>query len=371
MKILFIINRVTNTSIPLQIAQYLLGQCEVLILTYYDSHERALEIVSNVSPGCLFVACNAKKQPFSGAKKLRKVIRNGGFDIIHTHHTLSGALARYIARKVPHAKLVHTIHANHHSFSFFQNLVIGVTMQYCHAIVGNSNTSLDGMLPWQKRWTAHVRKQVIYNGVEVDTIFSTKSYDRETLVKRFYIQPGDIVFCMVGRLVKVKNHTCVLKAFSLFLSSRDDKHLYKLLLVGDGPERKNIQKEATRLGIVDHVLLTGTLPRTEVYQLLKRIDLFIIASHFEGFCNALIEALVAGTPAVVSKIPVFDEIIGPLCIPSFDPDKPNELAEVIAGHLRNKQEVVKGYVSMHYSLDACAQSYRELYLELCERGSYD
>jgi glycosyltransferase involved in cell wall biosynthesis len=69
-------------------------------------------------------------------------------------------------------------------------------------------------------------------------------------------------------------------------------------LVGDGPERPKVQKEAQRLGVLPYLELPGLLPRSEVRRILHESDLFILPTVKEALSIATIEARSAGLPVV-------------------------------------------------------------------------
>jgi glycosyltransferase involved in cell wall biosynthesis len=98
----------------------------------------------------------------------------------------------------------------------------------------------------------------------------------------------------VGRFAKVKRHDILIKAFSLL----NDKNI-KLILIGDGEERKNIEDLIKKLNIEDKVILLGFLENP--YPFIKNANVLVSSSENEGFGNVIIEALSLNTPTVCTS----------------------------------------------------------------------
>ena len=101
-------------------------------------------------------------------------------------------------------------------------------------------------------------------------------------------------FVSVGRLSREKGHADLVRAYALLGPEAGGR---TLTLVGDGLERAALEALAQELGVSDKVLFTGTV--RDVSARLRAADVFILPSHYEGFPNALCEALAHGL-AVVS-----------------------------------------------------------------------
>lgn len=99
----------------------------------------------------------------------------------------------------------------------------------------------------------------------------------------------------IGSLTEQKNHDLLLRAFATVVEAQPDWHL---VLVGDGPLRSEIQRTARRLGIEDRVHLMGVIQ--EVYHVLRQAELFVLPSRYEGFPNALAEAMAVGLPVIAT-----------------------------------------------------------------------
>lgn len=106
--------------------------------------------------------------------------------------------------------------------------------------------------------------------------------------------PGASRIVAVGRLTRQKGFDVLLKAFAELCRQRPAR----LLILGEGPLRPQLQTQVQELGLQDQVRLPGF--KDNPYAYLARADLFVLSSRFEGSPNALKEALALGTPVVAT-----------------------------------------------------------------------
>ena len=109
-------------------------------------------------------------------------------------------------------------------------------------------------------------------------------------------------------------------------------HNALLVLIGDGPERREVEALVAQLGLGAYVRFLGLMPR--VCELLARADLFLLPSRTESFGLAALEALASGVPVVASAVGGLPEVVrdgvSGLLVP---PEQPSELARAIASLL--------------------------------------
>lgn len=139
------------------------------------------------------------------------------------------------------------------------------------------------------------RLSVIRNGIEP---LSAPGRSRAAVLEELNIPATAQVVLSVGRLASQKRVSDLLWAFSLLRNVNDnDVHF---IIVGDGPERANLERFSQKLGYHDFVRFTGH--RADVRDILAAADVFWLASDFEGQSNSLMEAMSAGLPVVASDI---------------------------------------------------------------------
>ena len=130
------------------------------------------------------------------------------------------------------------------------------------------------------------------NGVELDTYRPATREERRELRERLGLPPDRFVGTFVGRLHPVKDVDTLLGA----AASVDG---LTLMVVGDGPERARLEEQATRLGIEGRVRFLGE--SSEVADVLRASDAFLLSSHGEGMSNALLEGMACRLPCLASR----------------------------------------------------------------------
>jgi glycosyltransferase involved in cell wall biosynthesis len=165
----------------------------------------------------------------------------------------------------------------------------------------------------------------------------------------------------VGRLCKNKGQEDLVKAFK---NLDPQVNGYELWLVGDGPYYERLEKLISDLDLVNQVKLLGY--RNDVSELLERADYFIFPSYFEGLSGALIEAVLAKKPCIVSNIPENRE-----CFPDdgglfFEPGNIEDIESKLSTglFLENWNEKVKKnyeYAIRKFSLKRAVENYETFY----------
>ena len=103
---------------------------------------------------------------------------------------------------------------------------------------------------------------------------------------------GVPVILSAGRLVPLKDHATLLRAFARVVSSQPAR----LVILGEGPERGNLLRLAEQLGISEHVDLPGF--KVNPFAYMSKATLMVHSSKYEGFPNVLVQAMACGTPVV-------------------------------------------------------------------------
>ena len=117
--------------------------------------------------------------------------------------------------------------------------------------------------------------------------------------------PGDHLL-FVGRLAAVKGVPVLFDALAIARQTRPNLHL---TLIGDGPERKMLEAEATTLGLTDAVTFAGYRTSDEVALALRDTDALVLPSFAEGLPVVLMEAMAARVPVIATRIAGIPELV--------------------------------------------------------------
>lgn len=134
---------------------------------------------------------------------------------------------------------------------------------------------------------------VIHNGVVTDDFDRRAAAD----VAHPWFVEGRPVIMGMGRFVPQKDFPTLVRAFAAMADRTDAR----LMLLGEGPQRAELQALAAELGVADRVALPGFM--SDPLPWLRRARLFVLSSRFEGFGNVLCEALACGVPVVSTDCP--------------------------------------------------------------------
>jgi glycosyltransferase involved in cell wall biosynthesis len=135
----------------------------------------------------------------------------------------------------------------------------------------------------------------IYNGINTD-FYSVDKNDREKTREKLGLKYEDFVIGFSGRLDPVKNFGLMLEIFER--CNRRDKS-FKLLIIGDGSERKNIEKACRDKNIEESVMLVGE--KENVISYLRVLDVFLLTSFTEQMPMSILEAMSLEIPVVAKK----------------------------------------------------------------------
>jgi glycosyltransferase involved in cell wall biosynthesis len=150
--------------------------------------------------------------------------------------------------------------------------------------------------------------------------------DRAVVRRQFGIATDAFVIGHVGRFMAMKNHDFLVNVFALVHAQRPEA---RLLLVGDGPLRGEIEHKVRNLGLTDAVVFAGAQANVSEI-LMGAMDCFVFPSSYEGLGLAVVEAQAAGLPCFVSNsVPPDATIAGDLICRLSNEQGPDTWAEQI------------------------------------------
>jgi glycosyltransferase involved in cell wall biosynthesis len=252
--------------------------------------------------GSRVIVCKGVHCPPLYAWNLLRILRNyGPYRVIHSHnHYFSGiVLLVAAAAGVPvrvaqsHSDTRH-VDAQAGPYRRIYTRLMKRLIWSC-ATVGTavSKRAADALFP--PDWRKHPKWQVMLPGIDPGPF--TTPVDAEALRGELHIPAGVTVIGHVGRFDSLKNQKFFLGVAAEYLKSAPET---VFLLVGEGPLRKDIERQAGELGIAENTRFAGV--RKDVPALMRGVmDAFVFPSVLEGLPLVLLEAQAAGLPCLISE----------------------------------------------------------------------
>jgi glycosyltransferase involved in cell wall biosynthesis len=142
---------------------------------------------------------------------------------------------------------------------------------------------------------------------------------------------NEIQIITIGRFIQSKISVFTLKVISEFKNKYNIP--FKFYIVGDGPQRKNLEKFCKENGLENEVVFTGWVPRNQVYEFLSNSDIYFSTTFKEGGTWAFFEAVAMGIPIACLKISGPDMIVADDCGIKIKPTKPDEVIKKLSSGL--------------------------------------
>lgn len=280
--------------------------------------------------------------------------------IVHVHHSASALLFALWARILRVPVICTTIHNDFRFYSTPQKLIYSTTLGLTDHVICNSRNTLLQLKAHAWKRLRDDRLHVCYNGVNLEHVCSRPV----TGPSPFLRDSSPFHVGTVARLVPQKDLRTLVLGFAQFHSEYSDSHL---TIVGDGKCLPTLKALVEQLQIADAVSFPGALPRSLVYDQLRRFHVFVVTSTFEGFCNAMVEAMAAGLPIVATDIPPLPEVLGEGCGMLIDPGCPQQLASRLSKLADDSEYAAQLARSAaqrahaEFSLRSCAAQHTALY----------
>lgn len=259
-----------------------------------------------------------------GLLRLRRLLVDGRFDVVHTHSPLVAAGVRVAARSLPASrrpKVVGTLHNTWESHHVAVRAIDRATAPLDDDRLAVSDAVRDSAPAGMRR-----RLTTLIHGVDVDAI-RTRA-DRDGVRAELGLGPDDLVVGTVANLKPHKAYEDLLAAAARVRSSGAVDRPVTFVAVGEGPLRDELETRHRDLGLGDGFRFLGF--RADATRVLSAFDVFCLSSRHEGLPIALMEALVLGVPAVVTDVggsrELLDDGVEGRLVP---PSRPEVLADAL------------------------------------------
>jgi glycosyltransferase involved in cell wall biosynthesis len=264
-------------------------------------------------------------------RALKNALNAEPYDVVHAHAPQTGTLLVLAAlawRRFSGLRpsLVYTVQDSFHDYKPRNRVMMIVALATFTRVVFCSRSAYES-LPGTLKRLVRGRSRVVQNGADLDRV------DRAVAARPAERNGHGFTVLSVGRLEPVKDPLALLEAFRRSLGEDAGS---RAVFVGAGELAPTITARAQELGLHDRVVLTGLVPRDEVFVLCADADVFVSTSHGEGLPVAVLEAMAAGCPVILSEIPPHRELADGTDFISFV--KPGDVAG-FAAEIRRYREM--------------------------------
>ena len=251
--------------------------------------------------------------------KALKIIKKWKLDIIHSHTEFSiGTFARLISKQL-NIPLVHTYHTMYEEYIYYitkgyfdsasKKLVEYLTLFLCDKTIDELIVPTEKAKElFKDKYKVKRDVYVIPSGIDT-TRFYNENIDKNEIIslrKGLGLKNTDFIVLYVGRIAKEKNIDFLINNFN-FVLKRIPKA--KMIIVGDGPDIKDLIDLAKKEGLENKIIFAGKAPWTDVPKYYSLCDVFVTASKTETQGLTVMEAMGASKPVVAIRDDSFELMI--------------------------------------------------------------
>lgn len=328
----------------------------------------------------------APRKDYATYRALRKLIRRIQPDVVHTHSSKAGIVGRAAAWKQRVPAVIHTIHGlpfHEGQSAIKRNLFIKAerfAAKRCHKLIGITQAMCDTFkannIGQAEQFT------VVPSGVDIElwenptraaTGFPNNAKLRDEIRFQLGVPLDATVVGIVARFDPLKGHADLIRIAPQLIEKYPK---LRLLFVGDGWHRTQVEAAVQEAGIGDRVLTTGFVQLRRVALLYRAMDVMVLPSYQEGQSRTLLESLLSGCPIVgydVGGIPevCLDKETG-LLVPLGDTDQLHATIEQTIDNPDASQERTargKLHARDHFSNEVMTDQLERIYHETLEANS--
>jgi len=265
-----------------------------------EGHKKEVEAIGVRCWDIPFVRSPVSPKNFVAYRKLKALLTQERYDLIHVHTPMAAWLGRLAAKRTNQGPVLYTAHGFHFykgapwPYWLFYYLAERLAVRWTDGLIVMNSEDYERA---QKMGFKPGKNLFFVHGVGVDLErFSIAPESEASVREELGLGDQDAVVTCVGEFTSTKNHAFLLTAWRRIAREEPRAHL---LLIGDGRLREAMEREVNKEGL-SNVHFLGF--RRDVPQLLQVTDIFVLPSRREGLPRSIMEAMAAGKPVVATNV---------------------------------------------------------------------
>jgi len=306
----------------------------------------------------------------TAARKIREYVSANGVTVIHSHtpRTLMVAVAVLGTGNRPvHITTKHILNApGDRRWGLFYSILDRVLLYFPDHLIAVSGKVYREIMACPA--IDATRVSIIRNAVDHNSFNAPGQ--REACRAEFCLTTDMVVIGSSGRLEKVKRYDLMLQAFAAVNAGFPGT---RLMIIGDGSLKSDLEKLAGELGVADAVIWTGF--RRDIPRLLAAMDIYLQSSDNEGLSLSILEAMAAGKPVVITDVGGARELVqdgrtGVLIPNGSAPAITAALTELLEAPEKRAGLALAGreYITREFGVQQMMESYQRVYENVISRA---
>jgi glycosyltransferase involved in cell wall biosynthesis len=301
----------------------------------------------------------ARGAKFSLIKKIARLQHEKNFTLVIAHRYKPTYIMLLAALFAKFPAIISVMHAMGTMNSLARKLFIALLARNNFIFAGVSNAVRDDLRQTCWRMPA-ARVATLYNSLDID-VSEKQLFSRAAAREKLNLPQEQFVFGHVGRLVTCKDQQTLITAFSRLKAQNISA---KLVIIGAGALEKPLKKLTADLNLSADIIFSGFI--ADAFQLMPAFDAFVLPSIEEAFGIVLLEAMIARTPVIATKVNGIPELITDAGLLVNPADPAHLAAQMLALYQMPAEQLNllanKGYerVTSHFSLQQFKKTFWQL-----------
>ena len=305
------------------------------------------------------------RNPFQYISGVRRFLNeHKEYSIVHSHTSSKSAVPLWIAKRCGVPVRVCHVHSSNSGLGF-EGCLRGILGIWLKKVATDFFACGEGAaVCWYGGCCVEEKKvEIVHNAIDTDIL--RYNIDVRTKMRhKLVLGDTDFVLGMVSRFHPVKNH---IFGLNLMRQLVENGIKVKLLLVGDGELRSEIEKNIAELGIGQNVVMVGVVPDVHTY--LQAMDIVLMPSFNEGLPVSLIETQANGLPCIVSTgVPKEADVTGNVTFLPLNIEKWNDvLSSMIENGIERDYDAARKVRNAGYDITIECKKLEEWYIDKYRR----